>query len=478
VPRHRPSIVLASLLIASTAPLLAARAAAAPPPAFTVEPLYDVEPTGAPWPYPACPIPSCPPFSGAFTYQLTPLGGGAAFTAFDFDHGEEVWFTDGTPEGTGLLADLCPGPCFALPRFLAKLGGELLFVASERGGWRLWATDGLTVRPIGAVLAQPARPATGPIDGWIYFVEGSEVWRSDGAVVEPASDFPDGGLFILFQLFGHGSRAFASREGLFGTTDELWEIRPASQRVLRACTDDDELTDFATLGGAIYFGASCVEGLPDLGPGLFRTDGSPGGAERVATLDLGSPFHLLPAGDALYFVESSDETGNTPAAYRVWRSDGTAAGTAPLTGFELPWVRLQPPLGNRYLLLNGSDHTHTLDLQTGAVLDLPIPSPEGGPIDPSGSFALIGGDTGWWITYGTPATTFQVFTAASIVPGSSRSAAFLGDRAIFSAEHEVQGEELWLLGLPGALEIPTLGPSGAAILALLLGAVALRALRR
>jgi len=40
---------------------------------------------------------------------LTALGDRLFFEADDGIHGRELWVTDGTPEGTSLVEDLCPG---------------------------------------------------------------------------------------------------------------------------------------------------------------------------------------------------------------------------------------------------------------------------------------------------------------------------------------------------------------------------------
>jgi ELWxxDGT repeat protein len=64
-------------------------------------------------------------------------------------HGNEPWWSDGTPEGTDMLADLCPGPCSSAGAALAPLEDfhtghrELLFSATTPAlGRELWRTDG------------------------------------------------------------------------------------------------------------------------------------------------------------------------------------------------------------------------------------------------------------------------------------------------------------------------------------------------
>ena len=59
--------------------------------------------------------------------------------------GYELWKSDGTVEGTGLAADICPGPNPSEPRSLNAIGTTLLFAASDcEHGRELWAFPAAT----------------------------------------------------------------------------------------------------------------------------------------------------------------------------------------------------------------------------------------------------------------------------------------------------------------------------------------------
>ena len=61
------------------------------------------------------------------------------FVADDGIHGPELWSTDGTPEGTGLVADLSPGPTGSAPEWLVAADGYLYFTADDGvNGRQLW----------------------------------------------------------------------------------------------------------------------------------------------------------------------------------------------------------------------------------------------------------------------------------------------------------------------------------------------------
>ncbi len=67
------------------------------------------------------------------------------FTHDDDVHGAELWATDLTPEGTGLVMDLCAGPCSSDARLLRPYGDRTLLEARAPGaGDELWISD-LTV---------------------------------------------------------------------------------------------------------------------------------------------------------------------------------------------------------------------------------------------------------------------------------------------------------------------------------------------
>ena len=75
-------------------------------------------------------------------------------------YGEELWATDGSAEGTVLLADIAPGAAaHSAPRGFFAHADELFFSAYDPShGTELWRTDGTTG---GTRLVADIQPGTG-----------------------------------------------------------------------------------------------------------------------------------------------------------------------------------------------------------------------------------------------------------------------------------------------------------------------------
>ncbi|MDQ1348072.1 MAG: hypothetical protein QG573_1446, partial [Acidobacteriota bacterium] len=151
--------------------------------------------------------------------------------------GEELWVTDGTALGTGLLKDIYPGDYPSTPRQLTRLGNLIIFSAEDdEHGLELWVTDG--TYPGTALLKDVAPGLASSIpddlvvrDGVLYFSAwspsyGREAWQSDGTTAGTVriSDVAPGPLSSSPQRFARaGNRLY------FSATDqvhgyELWAI--------------------------------------------------------------------------------------------------------------------------------------------------------------------------------------------------------------------------------------------------------------
>ncbi|HKI00721.1 MAG TPA: ELWxxDGT repeat protein [Thermoanaerobaculia bacterium] len=302
---------------------------------------------------------------------LRAIGAQVFFVAADADHGEELWTSDGTAEGTRMLADLEPGlQQGSQPRSLTVFGGRLYFTASVgEGGRELWRSDGT---PGGTVLVKDVDPRPGrgsePQNltghaGRLYFSaadeeHGLELWSTDGTaagtvLTAELTPGPDG--FFMTHLISAGSRLFLSggpadftKQGLYvsdGTAAGTRRINPVLIQI-----DAREIATPAVFNGRLLFASTGdqvlwasdgteegtdpllnADGMEICEPesyrvlagqlyfttaqegGLYQTDGTPPGTSRI--LELSAPaeaasFELVPAGPRLLFRKWDRLTGS------------------------------------------------------------------------------------------------------------------------------------------------------------------------
>ena len=131
--------------------------------------------------------------------DLTVAGPNLFFTAVTADHGRELWISDGTPDGTVRLTDLAPGPSDAPLSLLTAWGADLAFI-HHRGTPELWlastdpavGTRKIVDLPAGAEVYDMAASGSR-----LYLAAstpelGRELWISDGSAAgtAPIDIFP------------------------------------------------------------------------------------------------------------------------------------------------------------------------------------------------------------------------------------------------------------------------------------------------
>jgi ELWxxDGT repeat protein len=286
---------------------------------------------------------ACPALDGS----LADLDAGRwLFAGRDPVHGTEPWITDGTGPGTRLLADVCPGDCdgivpYSGPPPLAAPGpsGGIYFQAhtsaeSNLPSDELWRTDGT---PEGTRRVAGHFSGIGALGGLAYFGGASpqraalELWRTDGTAagtrrVDVLRRYFDGPS-PLFLPFRDGARFLAAGgDGVY----RLWRSdgTPEGTMPLRGFELDPprEVRSLLARAGGLAF-LDVVRRTP-AGEAdqeeLWRTDGTPGGTRGLLTLGPAmvgiDPLHAV-WGDRLLFLV--DERHGCS----LWASDGTAAGT-------------------------------------------------------------------------------------------------------------------------------------------------------
>lgn len=349
-----------------------------------------------------------PPASGLYPNDVwVTLGERIVFLGEDAEHGEEIWVTDGAPEGTarlpeilpgpgelstdelvlheglvyfgayspesgvelwytdgetsGLAADVTPGTNGTWPRFFASIGTNLYFAGDES----LYVTPGLG-KPVRLVTDRLHTPRyfTGVGDDVLFtdatLTHGRELWITDGTEagtrllvdLEPGEGSSDPrGLLTLGErvLFRTQLAADAGEARLWTTDGTVAGTEPL--------LPGDE-APFA-YGAVVVHDRAFFAGTKDGIARLYTTDGTPAGTEEVLAFPPDSSLGL-PAwvgGDVVVFAARTPELGT-----EVWRSDGTAEGTYPITEI-VPGAVDFPSIGDFHrvgdlLLFRADDHLH------------------------------------------------------------------------------------------------------------------------
>ena len=288
------------------------------------------------------------------------LGDYLFFPADDGTNGTELWRSDGTEAGTGMVKDINTGATWdssSDPYHLTAMGGNIYFAADNGSqSQELWRSDGTesgTVMLMSFIdLGAQSYAFTDPfaiVGDAFYFnandgTHGRELWKSDGTdagTVMVKDIRPDyaGNNILDYAVMGD-NLYFQSSDNIHGT--ELWKSDGTESGTVMVKDINTECTSTSCTqtygsspqyltadGETLYFRAD--DGTH--GKELWRSDGTESGTVMVKDIrpDGASsyPLYLTAIGDLVFFrAQGSDENGND---WGIWRSDGTEAGTIALT---------------------------------------------------------------------------------------------------------------------------------------------------
>lgn len=279
-----------------------------------------------------------------------------------------LFSTDGTPAGTALLlagSVHCGTLELGAPCPFLVAAGKLYFVRWQSGQYRLWVTDGTAggTIPIPQVVEPQAAEACG---GSVYLLARSSsastqsIWRTQGTpattqeIASPPPIWPTLGC-------AHSRLLFVADDPVHGR--EPWRIDGSTASLLvdlrvgpSGSFDGTDLETYTWThsGPRIQsFGNQSLlfadDGIHGLEPWI--TDGTPAGTTLLLDTNPGSgsfggfPLEALPGQSAvgavrLFFERAADRTS------RLWRSDGTPAGTELVTSLETATSILPADLGS------------------------------------------------------------------------------------------------------------------------------------
>lgn len=436
----------------------------------------------------------------SYPRDLTAANGTLFFTAADDAHGRELWKSDGTPEGTVIVTDIRPGspygyPRSSDPRYLKAVDGVLYFTAIDsQHGRELWKSNGseegtvlvANIVPESVYFGRGSYPQNlTAVNGTLFFTarddHGTELWKTNGLaentvlvkdiLTVPTSGNPSASSYPVILTNVGGTLFFLANDGNHG--QELWSSNGSTDGTLlvkdvRSDTRGSYPFSFTDVDGTLFFLLNNEAGKV----ALWKTRGTSGGAELVADYwNQSSVDQLTRVGNRLFFTANDGQHGR-----ELWTSDGTAAGTRLVVDI-LPnspngGVRSSYPSNltdvNGVLYFSATDDEHGTELwksdgtAIGTLLVADIrPNSSYGVVhssDPAEFTALNGllfftaldGAHGreLWISDGTAEGTLLV---ADIRPNSvygvrgsePLNLTAVGGKLFFSAQDDVHGRELW-----------------------------------
>lgn len=216
--------------------------------------------------------------------SYVPLGNLAVFQADDGVHGMEPWVTDGTTGGTQLLRDINPGSATSSPSYVfdsAVINNVLYFTADDGShGNELWRTDATAS---GTYMVSDLTPGpNGSGIGRLHNVNGT----------------------LMFSLNQGNSNVLWVSDGTAGGT-----------HVLNASVATETLNP-VDFNGFSYFSGTTTSTQRQ----IWRTDGTRGGTTQVSNAQVGvADGNLYAASSHLVFMGCSTDCG-------LYSSDGNSAG--------------------------------------------------------------------------------------------------------------------------------------------------------
>ncbi len=298
--------------------------------------------------------------SGVWQFGISALGR-IWFSGEDSARGIEAWTSDLTPAGTRQLRDLCAGPCGTAPQEWFAADNRVYFVGnSPLGNRSIFGSDGTTAgtRLLGPVSTFFDSSSAAALAGSRIVFAGSdsahgvEPWVSDGSAAgtllladldaenlvgaNPTSLSAAGNRAFFFADDGVSGNELWSSGGTPETTKLVFEFDPGPQ------SSEINAILSSEAGGrlVLFFRRFFLDRFQLLG-----SDGTPEGTEPLLSSGALADGNRIRAGGKLFFVAQDAARGE-----ELWVTDGTPAGTLPLTDL-VPPQPFRPNSGDRPALL-------------------------------------------------------------------------------------------------------------------------------
>ena len=412
---------------------------------------------------------------------FTSLGNRTVFVRGEQEAGLALWITDGTVEGTNILGVLCP-PCqSAVP--LGSTGSiafyrvDALYPAWETAVWR---TDGT---PAGTFPLMDDLPMTfagtpGPLPaavtqgGLLFFTactfeRGCELWSSDGTRAGTAlfaEILPGPENAVIERIAASGDRAFLI-VNVPGEPSSLWIADPATRSLQRLRTVP-EASNLVASAGRAFFVAKAN------GEEVWASDGTAAGTRPVTSFSppdaiglLGDPPSLILLGGRAFFAADDGKNG-----YEIWSVGLRPETLRRVSSFKGRQSGISDlgKAGDRIVFVDGYARKPRLwsskgDFRSAA----PVAGCPGGCPSPVGPLASVGPDR--LVFYGRDQVGAGLWVTDGTGPGTrllQRTGAFrslsqtvsLGALALIQVTEEYETGQLWVTdGTPAGTSLVTQG---------------------
>lgn len=265
--------------------------------------------------------------------NLIGVNGILYFTAYDtnYEHGEELWRSDGTAEGTYIVKDINPGGGSSEITSIINVDGTLYFRAREGGIHRLWKSNGTEQGTVEISTAVSSNGYITNINGTVYFTgntsaSGTELWKSDGTAAGTTlvKDINPGAFssFINYLTNINGTLYFRTS---FNGFQSLWKsdgTESGTVLVKQFSSTSADITNLTNVNGTLFL--TIYDST--YGKELWKSNGTPEGTVMVKDINPGGEGanigSFVVMGNLLYFSAYHYAYGQ-----EMWQSDGTELGT-------------------------------------------------------------------------------------------------------------------------------------------------------
>ncbi len=267
--------------------------------------------------------------------QMTLYNGKLYFSANDGIHGQELWISDGTNNGTYMLKDINPSGSSS-PKELKVCNGKLYFQAAVDGGPTpsLWVSDGTEAGTIDISNNCYSPQEFTEMNEKVYFSAtnnqyGTELWVTDGTKE---------GTKIVKNILSHGGDESSSEPtGFTAFNNKLYFVAKSGPVYFQIYESDGTesgtviFSKFNNIGqtnkmkffvcnGKMFFNP--LENESDIGSFLYVYDETDVQKFPINGSNFSNPSTFFNWNNTLIFNATTESHGA-----ELWKSDGTIAGT-------------------------------------------------------------------------------------------------------------------------------------------------------